>query len=102
MEYSQGTSPLEADILSDVITSDFIEDDGSVYLAITFNRLLCQDHLTYQPQISIDLEDWEGMPLSMSEVSAVNNNDGTETVTVRSNVSLWFYRKRVHAIASSQ
>lgn len=86
MEYSQGTSPLVADELSEVITAGLVEDAGDFYLAITFKRLLCQDHLSYLPEVSTNLQDWEGVPLSMSEISAVDNNDGTETVTVRSNV----------------
>lgn len=85
MEYSQGTSPLSADRLTDIISTGFLEDSGNFYLTITFRRLLCQDHLSYLPEVSTNLQDWEGVPLSMTEVSTLDNNNGTETVTVRSN-----------------
>ena len=81
LEYALGTNPLSAD--GNAITCSVVNIGGTNYLALTFTRLTCRNHLTYTVQTATDLQVWNDT--NTTEISSTDNGDGTETVTVRSN-----------------
>ncbi|MEN8680697.1 MAG: lamin tail domain-containing protein, partial [Akkermansiaceae bacterium] len=57
---------------------------ADTYLVISYQRnLYGQNIVTLTPEISTDLENWDGTP-EIVFVSEIDNNDGTSTVTYRS------------------
>ena len=62
-------------------TSVLTSDGGEQYLDFTYTRRLCPAGVSYVEEISTDLMTWSTVNVMAS--SAVNNNDGTETRTLR-------------------
>jgi hypothetical protein len=57
---------------------------ADTYLVLSYQRnLYGQNIVTLTPEISTDLENWDGTP-EIVFVSEIDNNDGTSTVTYRS------------------
>jgi hypothetical protein len=102
LEYAFDADPTISDGGNKPTTST-VNVSGSDYLAITFIRLTNPaSGITYTPQASGDLADWSGVPVQVG--TAVNNNDGTETVVFRDTLPLSgnpkrFLRVRVVATA---
>jgi hypothetical protein len=74
---------LGADPLSDLagwITSRLDRPTEPSRLLIQFTRLATQTQVGYRLDISTDLNSWK--PLSSDRISALDNGDGTETVSV--------------------
>jgi hypothetical protein len=61
-------------------------DDGTgnfkEYLTLTYRRNLAADDILFEVEVSSNLVSWD--PLRTTAVSAISNEDGTETVTWRS------------------
>ena len=85
LEYAFKANPILADG-GNIPSTIIVQDTGINYLAITFERLTSPSSgITYTPQASGDLADWSGVPVQVG--TAVNNGDGTETVTFRDTVA---------------
>lgn len=65
-----------------------VQDGGSSYPAVVFRRLKNPAGLSYAVEVSTDLRTWSSAAGSTAQVSATDNGDGTETVTVRSTVAV--------------
>ncbi|MBC8011477.1 MAG: fibronectin type III domain-containing protein [Burkholderiales bacterium] len=103
LEYALDSDPTLADG-GNLPTISTVVDGGQNYLAITFVRLTNPaSGITYTPESSADLADWSGVPVQVG--TAVNNNDGTETVVYRDSLPTAgnpkrFIRVRVTAAAN--
>jgi hypothetical protein len=87
MEYALGGLPFQASPSSDPGASVQPLDVGSVvdnYLVFELRRRLGADDVSIAPQISTDLAAWLSGPPALVLATAINNNDGTETLTFRS------------------
>lgn len=82
LEYSLGTNPLSASQPqqpSQSITSI----NSSNYLSLTFRRRIGVSDVTYMVEASSDLAVGSWLPQPVQHGAAVDNGDGTETVTFR-------------------
>lgn len=101
MEYGLGTHPLSASqtqLPSQAITLA----DGECYLSITFRRRPGESGVTYLVEASTDLVTGSWLPQPVQHGAAVDNGDGTETVTFRDTIPMngaasRFLRLRVSA-----
>jgi len=87
MEYSLGGDPFQPSPTS-APRAEFrtftVDSIAGTYLAIDLPRRLGADDIEAKAEVSLDLTDWmNGEPHLVLE-SAINNNDGTETLTYRS------------------
>ena len=88
IEYALGSSdnsPGDSQGLVDLSFQPFaVAGIADIYLVISYQRnLYSQNIVTLTPEISTDLDIWNGTP-DVVLVSEVDNNDGTSTVTYRS------------------
>ena len=85
LEYALLGDPSKNDSL---ITYATIEENGIFYPSITFSKRIPSIDLTYTPQRSVDLSEWENGHLHFIEHSSADQGDGIFKVTVRSLVPL--------------
>jgi hypothetical protein len=74
---------------SSPVVATRVTEGTSEYLALSFRRRLKEADIDYAPQISDSLDSWNeesGTPYLIEFGTAINNNDGTETVQYRSSV----------------
>jgi hypothetical protein len=83
-EFAFGGDPNEND-LSILPTHELVEDGGSIYLEITLTRPKDLQGITYTPQTTTDLSNWPSDSTGIVDdtPTAVDNGDGTETLTYR-------------------
>lgn len=87
LEYALNLDPLTAGPSPVVATR--VSEGANEYLALSFRRRLKEADIDYAPQISDSLESWNeesGTPYLIEFGTAINNNDGTETVQYRSSI----------------
>ena len=88
LEYALGSIQGDAGFSPEAIPSSGIDlfDDGTgnfkEYLTLTYRRNLAADGILFEVEVSSNLVSWD--PLRTTAVSAISNEDGTETVTWRS------------------
>lgn len=86
IEYACATDPLSAAGPLPV-TARKIVAAGQDYLALEYRRRSNNPEILMQPQIAIDLLDWQhGTPHLVQEGPVINHGDGTESITFRSSV----------------
>ena len=85
LEYALLGDPSKKDSL---ITYATVEENGIFYPSITFSKRIPSIDLTYTPQRSGDLSEWENGHLHFIEHSSADQGDGIFKVTVRSLVPL--------------
>ncbi|HAN84215.1 MAG TPA: hypothetical protein DCQ59_13390 [Verrucomicrobiales bacterium] len=85
LEYALLGDPSKKDSL---ITYATVEENGIFYPSITFSKRIPSIDLTYTPQRSVDLSEWENGHLHFIEHSSADQGDGIFKVTVRSLVPL--------------
>lgn len=87
LEYALNLDPLTAG--SSPVVATRVTEGANEYLALSFRRRLKEADIDYAPQISDSLDSWNeesGTPYLIEFGTAINNNDGTETVQYRSSV----------------
>jgi hypothetical protein len=85
MEYALGLDPRGRN-LSGLPAGTIVDDAGTSYLALTFQRFQKALDLTYHLEISPDLLTWTESPTLIDLI--IDNGDGTETVTIRDSVPI--------------
>jgi hypothetical protein len=80
LEFALGLDPKAADP-SGLPAASSVPDGGSDYLALTFRRWKKPLGLTYRVEVSDDLMTWIETAVQIGP--AIDNGDGTETVTIR-------------------
>ena len=81
VEYALGSNPLNG-AQTKLPQAVIVTSAGQQYYGISFRRWKNSVDITYSPEISSDTSDW--LPLTTQHGVAVDNGDGTETVTFRS------------------
>ncbi len=81
-EYAFNTEPKIADISGLPIVST-VDVGGANYLAISYRQVIFNTDITCTVQVSGDLATWNSGPGFTTQLSDVDNGDGTETITVR-------------------
>ena len=85
LEYAYGLNPKVADTTGRPITA-IQAIDGVKYLTLTFRRSPTATDLIYTPQSGGSISVWNGTPVQVG--TAINNADGTQTVTFRDSVPI--------------
>ena len=85
MEYALGLDPRGRN-LSGLPAGTIVDDAGTSYLALTFQRFQKALDLTYHLEVSPDLLTWTESPTLIDLI--IDNGDGTETVTIRDSVPI--------------
>jgi hypothetical protein len=67
-----------------LITYATVEENGIFYPSISFSKRIPSIDLTYTPQRSVDLSEWNNGNLHFIEHSDADQGDGIFIVTVRS------------------
>lgn len=91
LEYALGLNPKLADAALGY-TATFAQANGNDYLAMTLRRQKDTIDLTYQIQVDDTLQDWTETTTTVG--TPTDNNDGTETITIRDTVSFVDEAKR--------
>ena len=84
-EYAYGLNPKVANASGLPVTA-IQTINGSKYLTLTYRRSPTATDLTYTPQSGGMLNVWNGTPVQVG--TAINNADGTQTVTFRDSVPI--------------
>jgi len=89
MLYALSGDPAAAAEADAMPEQEVVADHGHNYAALTFRRLKSADLWVYQVEESTDSTHWQSLPIPWPLVGdALDNGDGSEWVTVRSNVPL--------------
>lgn len=86
-EYAFGSSdfdPADKPLPTGAVETLEVGNGDEEYFTISYQRNLASDDVRYEVQISTDLVNWVSGPGDVEFAHAVNNGDGTETVTYRS------------------
>jgi hypothetical protein len=81
MEFALSLNPFQADAPALLPSAGFASVAGDTYLTLTFRRRKPGSDVTYHPLVSPDLTGWTQLTTMVG--TAVDNGDGTETVTFR-------------------
>ena len=84
-EYAYGLNPKVANATGTPTTA-IQTINGSQYLTLTFRRSPTATDLIYTPQSGGSISVWNGTPVQVG--TAINNTDGTQTVTFRDSVPI--------------
>ncbi len=88
-EYAFGLNPSQFDTLQAAGVAQRVIDtnDNKTYQQFSYRRRK-NSNLTYTPQISTNLQNWNAGASFTSEISVTDNGDGTENVVVRCLLSI--------------
>ncbi|HIL69398.1 MAG TPA: hypothetical protein EYG38_06055, partial [Verrucomicrobia bacterium] len=91
LEYAYGLDPKSPDSEA-ILTAAIVQQDGDLFLDITYRRQKHPLDLSYTLEFSENLSDWATVQISIVETN--DNPDGTERVTFRSNLNRESYQHR--------
>ena len=102
LEYALGLEPKSSEPSALLPGVYFEKIGGFDYLGLRYRRpLYGRPGLTYNVQVSSDLQTWSSGPTSTTEVTVLPNGDGTETVSVRDNLTTASLTRRCIRLAVS-
>ena len=84
LEYASGGNPTLPDAALSRPQAAWAAVEAETYLTMSFRRLLARDRLVFMPEESTDLLAWTPLALPTYQIGTpLDQNDGTERVTVR-------------------
>lgn len=91
LEYATGSSPTDANSIARPIAGEMWVFDGEhslSYPTLSFRRSNAVDGVTFTPQYSDNLSDWQEGTATMVPVDSINHGDGTSTLIYRATVPI--------------